>query len=132
MKAISPLVATAILLIITVAGGLIIYNYMSGTLASPQEYSSLSVVSAKLVISGTEGVLNIKVINIGTKTAHIEQVTILPENIVVSVDDTVAPGSTKSINIVINATSITATTQHYVIIKYDDQETEPATLQIET
>ncbi len=132
MKAISPLVATAILLIITVAGGLIIYNYMSDTLASPQEYSSLSVVSAKLVISGTEGVLNIKVTNIGTKTAHIEQVTILPENIVASVDDTVAPGSTKSINILINTASINTTAQHYVIIKYDDQETEPAALQLET
>lgn len=132
MKALSSLVATAILLIITVAGGLIVYDYISDTLASPQEFSSLSVTSAKLVISGNKGVLNIKVTNIGTKTAHIEQVTILPKNITAPVDDAVAPGSTKSINIIVNAFSIEPTTKYYVIIKYDDQETEPVALQIET
>jgi flagellin-like protein len=66
MKAVSPLVATAILLVVTVAGGVILYNYMMNTLSSPQEYAAASVVSAKMLVDDNKTILNVKIANIGT------------------------------------------------------------------
>ncbi len=124
MKAISPLIATAILLIITVAGGLIIYNYVYSSLSSPQQYAALNIVSAKMVVLGNNTVINIKIANIGTAKADVYEAVILPLNISKTLDLVVEPGTTKSINIFID-TPLDTNTKYYIIIKYNDDETEP-------
>nr|NAZ26825.1 hypothetical protein [Thermogladius sp.] len=52
MKGIDGLVAAAILLMITVAGGLLIYNYIMNYLSLPQQYANLKIVSAKIIVAG--------------------------------------------------------------------------------
>jgi len=129
MKAISPLVATALLLIITVAGGVIIYNYMINTLKAPQEYAALSVVSAQMLVDGTTTVVNVKVTNIGTATAQITEVEILPDGINQTISETIDPGTTKSFNVVIDQ-ALDTTTPHYLVIVYNNGETEPVPIQV--
>ncbi len=129
MKAISPLVATTLLLIITVAGGVIIYNYMVNTLKAPQEYAALSVVSAQMLVEGSTTIVNIKATNIGTATAEITQVKILPDNIVQNMDITIDPGTTRSFNIIITK-ALNTTYEHYVVLVYNSGETEPVPMQL--
>ncbi|MCD6195274.1 MAG: hypothetical protein J7J82_00605 [Staphylothermus sp.] len=128
MKAISPLVASALLLIITVAGGVIIYNYMINTLKAPQEYAALSVVSAQMLVDGTT-VVNVKVTNIGTAAAQITEVKILPDGINQPVSETIDPGTTKSFNVVIDQ-ALDTTASHYLVIVYNNGETEPVPIQV--
>ncbi len=129
MKAVSPLVATAILLVVAVAGGVMIYNYMMNTLSSPQSYASLSVLSAKMLVDDNKTIINIKVSNIGTSTTTVKGVLVIPDNITSKLTVEVDPGTTKSINIVID-TPLDTATKHYVIILYEDQETEPVRIQL--
>ena len=129
MKAVSPLVATAILLVVAVAGGVMIYNYMMNTLSSPQNYASLSVLSAKMLVDDNKTIINIKVSNIGTSTTTVKGVLIIPDNITSKLTVEVDPGTTKSINIIID-TPLDTATKHYVIILYEDQETEPVRIQL--
>ncbi|ABN70081.1 hypothetical protein Smar_0982 [Staphylothermus marinus F1] len=129
MNAISPLIAAALLLIITVAGGVIIYNYVMNTLQAPQQFASITVLSAKMLVDNGQTILNIKATNIGTTSAKITGVRILPDNLSVNTDVTIEPGVTKSINLYINQT-LDTTTNHYVIIEYDNGETEPVMINI--
>ncbi len=129
MKAVSPLVATAILLVVAVAGGVMIYNYMMNTLSSPQNYASLSVLSAKMLVDDNKTIINIKVSNIGTSTTTVKGIVVIPDNITSKLSVEVDPGTTKSINIIID-TPLDTATKHYVIILYEDQETEPVRIQL--
>lgn len=129
MKAVSPLVATAILLVVAVAGGVMIYNYMMSTLSSPQNYASLSVLSAKMLVDDNRTILNIKISNIGTSTTRVEGILIIPGNITSKLGVEVDPGTTKSINVVINQ-SLNPAKKYYVIVLYEDQETEPVRIQL--
>ncbi len=129
MKAVSPLVATAILLVVTVAGGVILYNYMVNTLTSPKESATLSVVSAKMLIDVNKTIINLKIANIGTTDAEISKVVIIPDNITINTDLVIEPGTTKSFNIVLN-TALDETMKHYIVVVYGDQETEPVTIKI--
>lgn len=124
MKAVSPLMATALLLIITVAGGVIIYNYIMNSLSSAQQYASLSIVSSKLVILENKSIINIKIANIGTASTIIREVLILPLNTTKKLDIFIEPGTTKSINIFLDQ-ALDPSINYYVIVKYDDGETEP-------
>lgn len=126
MKAISPLVATAILLIATVAGGIILYNYLVETLSSPGEYITLSPISAKIIDLGTGTIyVNIKVVVVGTKSTTIHKIVILPEEIeITSINETIKPGETKSITISKSGVTLN-NTEHYIIIYYEEQATEP-------
>ncbi len=135
MKAISPLVASALLLIITVAGGLIIYNYMINALKAPQEYAALSVVSAKMLVGDTYTVINVKVANIGTAPATITQAEILSNNSLavggpISISNIkVEPGTTKSFNIELDY-PLGTTNQYYLVLVYDGGKTEPIPIQV--
>jgi hypothetical protein len=129
LKAISPLIAAAILLVITVAGGVIIYNYVMNTLQAPQQYASISIVSAKMLIDENNTILNVKITNIGTASATIKYFEIIPDKIVVNTSLTIDPGVTKSVNIYLNKT-LDPNTKHYIIAKYGSSETEPIPIRI--
>jgi len=124
VKAVSPLVATALLLIITVAGGIIVYNYVVNSLSSAQQYASLSIASSKMVILTNTTVVNIKITNIGTASANVYMIRILPYNLTERVNLVVEPGITKSVNIFINQT-LDPDQKYYVVVVYDGGETEP-------
>jgi FlaG/FlaF family flagellin (archaellin) len=124
LRAVSPLIATAILLVITVAGGIIIYNYVVNSLSTAQEYASLSIVSAKAVIVNNTCILNVKIANIGTAPASVDKIEIIPDNIVVKTNLLIEPGTTKSLNIFLNQT-IDPSIKHYIIVSYNEGETEP-------
>ncbi len=129
MKAVSPLVATAILLVVTVAGGVIIYNYMMNTLSSPQNYASITVLSAKMLVDSNRTIINVKLTNIGTASATVDKLEIIPDNITQTISVTIDPGTTKSVNVVINK-PLDTSQKHYVIAIYGDQETEPVLIEL--
>ncbi|MEM0379755.1 MAG: hypothetical protein QXX35_01560 [Desulfurococcaceae archaeon] len=124
MKGISPLVATAILLVVTIAGGVLIYNYVINSLSSAEHFASLNIVSSKMLVLENSTIVNIRVSNIGTKTAIVEKITILPVNLSRNINIEVEPGVTKSINIVFDQV-FNPSSKYYVIIVYDQGETEP-------
>ncbi len=129
MKAVSPLIATALLLIITVAGGIIIYNYVVNSLSSAQQYASLSIVSSRMVVLENSTVINVKITNIGTAPTTINEIEILPLNITKKLNIPIDPGTTKSINIFLDQ-RLDTSIKHYIIVKYDDGETEPHLIEI--
>ncbi len=129
MRAVSPLVATAILLVVTVAGGVIIYNYMMNTLSSPQNYASITLLSAKMLNDGGRTIINLKLSNIGTASATIDEIEIIPDNITHKVSITIEPGTAKSINIILDQ-NLDPSTKHYVVAIYGDQETEPVQVEV--
>ncbi|MET1160756.1 MAG: archaellin/type IV pilin N-terminal domain-containing protein [Thermoprotei archaeon] len=129
MKAISPLVATALLLAITIAGGILVYNYViSSITAQQQQYASLSIISAKLIVLENSAVLNIKVANVGTAPAEINNVMLLDDSGTSKdfpVNITVEPGVTKSFNINIDKNTVSTSSEYYVVVSYNDSVTEP-------
>jgi len=131
MKGVSTLVATVILLIITIVGGMIIYNYVMNSLTAAKQYGTLTVVAAKMTILGDNAVLNVKVANIGTAPVEIRSVELLPGNGPLNLSSPllVEPGATKSINIDVGG-RLDPNTKYYVVVKYDAGETEPYPVEV--
>ncbi|MEM2597224.1 MAG: archaellin/type IV pilin N-terminal domain-containing protein [Thermofilum sp.] len=75
-KAISPLLATVILIAITVAGGLLVYNVFFNTAGTVSTQLQVSVVSCDLVRAGSRTLLSITVRNDGSKPIYSLNVTI--------------------------------------------------------
>jgi len=131
VKAVSTLVATAILLVITVAGGIIIYNYVMSALSAAKQYSSLSIASAKMVVLENSTVVNIRVTNIGTAPARVNSIKLMPLEKTVNIDVVIEPGATKSINVYLDE-KLDASTKYFVIVCYDGGETEPYKVEVVT
>ncbi|WFO75750.1 hypothetical protein J4526_02480 [Desulfurococcaceae archaeon MEX13E-LK6-19] len=128
MKAASPLVATAMLLVATIAGGLILYNYILNTVSAPKDYVTLTPISARIVVSGTTGLLNIKVASMGTKPVNITAALIYPLGITVPINTEIKPGETISITKTFSTSGLTfnSNTKYFVVIYYGNgQSTEP-------
>ncbi len=134
MKAVSPLVSTAILLVATIAGGLILYNYLVNTISAPKDFVSITPISASLVvINDTTGQLNMKVSCIGTKPANLNKVVIYPGGITENLTNVVVkPGETLSITLTITLNeTLDLSTRYYATIYYDgNQATEPIEVRI--
>lgn len=110
MKGIDGLVAAAILLMITVAGGLLIYNYIMNYLSLPQQYANLKIVSAKMIVAGNTPTLSLEVSNLGNIPVNITGVTVYTSSgsyTISGVNAQVPAGTTTTINININSSTIT-------------------------
>ncbi|MGC9121402.1 MAG: hypothetical protein ACP5HP_00490 [Thermogladius sp.] len=123
MKGVEGLVAAALLLVITVAGGLLIYNYVMNYLSLPQQYVSLKVVSAKIVVLDSTSMLTLQVSNLGNIPANITGVTVYTSGGAYSVplSNQVPAGSTIAINVGLNSTvtsAIAASSQVYISVNY--------------
>lgn len=135
MKATSPLLATAILLVATIAGGLILYNYILNAISAPKEYVTVTPIDASLIVLNNpgKGILNIKVSSIGTKSVKLTEARIYP-NITkpIELNETIRPGETKSFTKEIDIVEkIDPDKAYYIVIYYDDdQATEPIELKI--
>lgn len=123
MKAVSPLVATGILLVITMVGGVLVYNYVIKSLSVAHDYGLLNIVSAKGVDLGDKTIISVRVTNIGTATVEVKEVKVYPVNATASVATRVEPGVTKNINVIIGEKLNPG--EYYVVVKYDQGETEP-------
>lgn len=134
MKATSPLLATAILLITTIAGGLILYNYVLNVISAPKEYVAVTPIDASLVVikSDGKGILNIKVSAIGTKPVKLTEAVIYPSitGETITLNEVIKPGETKSFTKEINVEEIDPNKSYYIVIRYDGQATEPIELEV--
>ena len=123
MKGVSGIVATAILLSITIAGGVLLYVYVSRYLSNVTSSSEIAITNAYYISASQQLYVTIK--NVGMSATNISGFTIILMNgtsseISLSQSRSVNPGS--EVTIVVNATS----TPKYVIVKYDeDRATEP-------
>ncbi|MGC8982641.1 MAG: archaellin/type IV pilin N-terminal domain-containing protein [Desulfurococcaceae archaeon] len=125
MKGVSGIVATAILLSITIAGGVLLYVYVSRYLSNVTSSSEIAVTNAYYISASQQLYVTVK--NIGMSATNISGFTIILMNgtsseISLSQSRSVNPGSEVTIVVVVNETS----TPKYVIVKYDgDRATEP-------
>jgi flagellin-like protein len=103
-KAISPIIATIILIVITVVAGGFIYAYVSGMLHSGATSQQASIQSYSLIPSSTGATLTVTVQNSGT--VAIKNVTVSFSNASITAPsfaiNAIEPGSTAS-----TSTSIT-------------------------
>ncbi len=125
MKGVSGIVATAILLSITIAGGVLLYVYVSRYLSNVTSSSEIAITNAYYISASQQLYVTIK--NVGMSATNISGFTIILMNgtsseISLSQSRSVNPGSEVTIVVVVNETS----TPKYVIVKYDeDRATEP-------
>lgn len=128
VKGVSGIVASAILLALTIAGGLLLYAYVS-------RYLAVSIQSGELVIENAYylkplGRLEVTVRNIGMSAASIEKIEVILENgelLYIDQSAILTPGETKTISVNIN----TATRPIYVVIHYDrERRTEPIPVRV--
>jgi flagellin-like protein len=75
-RAVSPLIATIILIAITVSGGLAVYSLFFSTAGTMSSQTSVQVVSCDLVKSSSKVLLSITVKNTGNKPITSCQVTV--------------------------------------------------------
>ncbi|MEZ0394622.1 MAG: hypothetical protein ABWK00_06240 [Desulfurococcaceae archaeon] len=137
MEGISGLVAAVILLLITVAGGLIIYQMMMNYLGSVKQAPQVNVVAARLItFSNTSGLLSVVVSNMGTASANISSIEVYPSDVVSSVNCTsppLAPGRTATItcNVTFLQGAPSTSTQIYASVVYDgNMVTDPVKVDI--
>lgn len=128
LRAVSPLIATGILLVITMIGGVLVYNYVVKNLSITHDYGLINIVSAKGIDLGDKTIISIRVANIGTASTEIREVTVYPINITVPVGTRVEPGVTKNINVIVGEKFKPG--NYYVIVRHDQGESEPYRLVI--
>jgi flagellin-like protein len=128
VKGVSGIVASAILLALTIAGGLLLYAYVS-------RYLAVSIQSGELVIENAYylkpvGRLEVTVRNIGMSAASIEKIEVILENggsHYINESAILTPGETRTISVNIG----TATRPIYVVIQYDrERRTEPIPVRV--
>ena len=131
MKGVSGIVATAILLSITIAGGVLLYVYVSRYLSNVTSSSEIAITNAYYISASQQLYVTVK--NVGMSDANISGFTIILVNgtsseISLSQSRSVNPGSEVTIVVdIVNATSA----PKYVIVKYDgDRATEPYPVRI--
>lgn len=123
MKAVSPLIATGILLVITLVGGVLVYNFVIKSLSVAQDYGLLNIVSVKGIDLGDKTIISVRVANMGTAPAEVKEIVVYPVNITIPVNTRVEPGVTRNINVVVSEKL--ESEKYYVIVKYDHGESEP-------
>jgi flagellin-like protein len=132
MKGVSGIVATAILLALTIAGGVLIYTYVTRYLNTVADNGKLVIENA-YYLSSTHN-LTIELRNVGTREVSINRVNVVtesgksyPYNITINQSSiTVFPGELKSVEITLNTTEL----PRYVIVVYNNVSTEPVTVRI--
>jgi flagellin-like protein len=128
MEGVSGIVATSILLALTIAGGLLLYAYISRYLASSIQSSEVVIDSAYYLTPLRR--LEVTVRNIGMNTANITSIEVIFANSSsitssISGNTMISPGETRTISI----TNIDRPL--YVIVYFDNtRKTEPAVVRI--
>jgi flagellin-like protein len=118
IRAISPLIATIILIAITIVGGLLIYNLFFATSSTASSTSAISVQNIDLVVPGGTGQpqFSITVKNAGNKPITGYIITIYGDTgskQLIGSRLTIQPGQTFS-----NQTSIPTTVANFTVGKY--------------
>jgi hypothetical protein len=125
VKAVSGLVATALLLALTIAGGVLLYNYVYGYLAGGGNSGGVEVVYAALYDHGPVKELYAEVFNTGLKTVRVEKVVLIQNGSTVveaSVNGVSIPAGGKTAIVVGNITAgINSALPLYLRIYYDGQ-----------
>jgi flagellin-like protein len=128
MEGVSGIVATSILLALTIAGGLLLYAYISRYLTSSIQSSEVVIDSAYYLTPLRR--LEVTVRNIGMNTANITSIEVIFANgssipSSISGNTMISPGETRTISI----TNIDRPL--YVIVYFDNtRKTEPAVVRI--
>ncbi len=118
-KGISPLVASTILVIIAIAGGIMLYQYYNTLMTSlTSSTETLIVKKARLIDLDNESILYIDLWNPSSYTAIVNNVVI--DNTEIKVNETIKPASSKQIIVTINNTSLNIKpgTSHYIVLRY--------------
>jgi flagellin-like protein len=128
VKGISSIVATALLLAMTIAGGVLLYTFATKYLANAG--SGRIIIHEAYYISST-GSLRVTVENIGSNEVNVTGVEVVYSNgssISQAINTPVKPGEVKTISISLG----TGVQPLYVIVKYDNDKahTEPFEVRI--
>ncbi len=121
IKGLSPLVASTILVIIAVIGGIILYQYYNGLLTSLTSSSETLIIKrARIIeINNTTAIAYVDVWNPSSYTAKIIAL-VIDANHNITINKTIPPASTIQLVTKVNPTTIglRAGTKHYVSLAY--------------
>ncbi len=124
-RGISPLVASTILVIIAIAGGIMLYQYYNTLMTSlTSSTETLIIKKVRLIELDNSSVLYIDLWNPSSYMAKITNIII--DDTKIGVNETVEPASSKQIVVSINNTllDIRPGTSHYVILEYTSNNDE--------
>ncbi|MEM0345954.1 MAG: hypothetical protein QW650_08335 [Thermofilum sp.] len=126
MKAVSSLVATTLLLALTIAGGVMLYNYVYGYLSGGARSGSVEIVYAALYDHGQTLELYAEVLNTGLRNAKIEKIALIQDGAVVYESTVnaaaIPPGGKTSIAVSgVPASAVNPGKPLYVRVYYDGE-----------
>ncbi len=119
-KAISPIIATLLLVSISIAGVLIVYRFMSTVMTSSSNIVGLQVIDKQLkVFSDGSAAFYISAKNIGSTELTIKEITVGSYTEQLASPVKVRPGDTFTYNTLIITVSFNVGEEYPVIIKAD-------------
>jgi len=122
-RGLSPLVASTILVVIAIVGGIMLYQYYSTLMTSLSTSSETLIVKRVRIITvdNTTAMAYIDLWNPSAYTAKVFSITI-DSKYNITVNTTIPPASTSQLIVDINRTSIPTLepgTKHYVAVAYE-------------
>lgn len=119
-KAISPIIATLLLVSISIAGVLIVYRFMSTVITSSSNIVGLQVIDKQLkVFSDGSAAFYISAKNIGSTELTVKEITVGSYTEQLASPIRVRPGDTFTYNTLITTASFNVGEEYPVIIKVD-------------
>ncbi len=119
-RALSPLVATGILISIAVVGGLVLYNYFYKTMGGVSNVNTVAF-TAKAVVVGTNSIIHYQVWNTGSKDVTLISIEVYSSNgsvANISIQGVTVPaGESYSGNVVANS-PLDPTLEYIAILNY--------------
>lgn len=118
-KGISPLVASTILVIIAIAGGIMLYQYYNTLIASlTSSTETIIIKKARCIDLDNTSVLYIDLWNPSSYRARVTSIMI--DDTKININETISPSASKQLVINVNNTALNLQpgTSHYIIIEY--------------
>lgn len=130
MKGVSGIVATAILLALTIAGSVIIYGYVTSYLNTMMQDSKLIIENAYYLSAARKLIVEVR--NIGSQPATVHSIVLIDTNgnsTPFNETAIISPGERKTLEIHVNS-NVTILPQ-FVFVKYNNNvSTEPIRVRV--
>lgn len=131
MKGISGIIASAMLIAMTVAAGVLLYMYVNGYMQSATSSSNVVVTNAYYIKAVDRLTIDVK--NIGLSTATINRIEIILSNntsINTNISITIPPGGEKSISLNPNLSSTNTVPLYVVVVLDNGKYSEPTPVRV--
>ena len=119
-KALSPLIATTLLIVIAILGGLLIYQYFGQMVSKVGKSEGIGLWAQVMYINSTTSIAHLRVINLGSRPITVTQLFIDGVSVANVNLGPIPPGEAIEDSIVISdpGVNLAPGTQHVIYINY--------------